>query len=194
MNSKSITILLGVFILQTVSSCCFCDDVVSYDVIYESLDLTPIDTSGFSNTEVSDTVFKQSFGLEVSVNSDWQVVSNSSIFKNFGFSSAYACSCPDDEVNTLDPIASADVFMIVEGGEEIRINALFNVVRYNTNGINLMSLTEYFSIRSDGRGSSFQMELIDGDDLPNKVSFKVDVNLDSGRKFTQQTEQILFFD
>lgn len=195
MNSKSLVVFVGIFVIQTISSCCNCDEAFNYNVQYNSLTISPVNISdGLINSEVIDTAFRDSFGLEVLINSELLLAANSSeIFRSFGFSSANACSCPKDEFQVLDPVTSVDIYVTdVKNSIESKVNSLFNVITSDIEGAQSASLEDFFDIRNALMSEFFQVQLVEFNTLPDVVFFRVDVFLESGRKFSEVTDEVLF--
>ncbi len=195
MNTKSVTVLISIFAIQFVTSCvyrCTCDDSVTYEVIYESITVTPWNTSGFNaSEEVTDSVYRNAFGITLSVNFEPKEVSCSQTGFGFSKAMAWSCSCPDDEYTFVDPIAYAEVFVTnVDTNEQIEVSSLFGTYGYDNE---LISLDELFDIRQEWH-DGFQFELINFDSIPSSAIFTVNVYLQSGMKFTEQTQQINFYD
>ncbi|MCP4460371.1 MAG: hypothetical protein GY816_20465 [Cytophagales bacterium] len=191
MNSKSIIAFVSIFLIQFVMSCnpCKCDDAITYEVEYDGITITPWNTSGFGATEVIDTVYRNSFGITLSVNFEPRKVSR--IPKNFGFSAALACDCIGDEYNFIDPIDNAEIYVTdVSTDEQQDITELFGA--YGFSG-ELISLSELFSIQEEWH-DGFQFELIDFDSIPSTAFFTVIVYLESGIRLSEQTQQINFHD
>jgi hypothetical protein len=190
MNFKSIIALLSIFIIQFLASCGWCDcNPQSYEVEYDGITIIPWNTAGFNATEVTDTVYRNAFGLTVSVNFEPKKVSQ--IMSNFGFSGAYACDCDGDEYNFVDPIDHAEIFMTdVTNDEKINVTEFFGAHGYSAE---LISLAELFSIRQEWH-NGFQFELIEFDSIPASVVFSVNVYLASGIMFSEQTQRINFHD
>lgn len=190
MNSKSIIALISIFTIQFLSSCvpCKCGDAVTYEVEYDGITVVPWDTAGFGLAEVTDSVYRNAFGLTLSVNFEPRKVSQ--IQSNFGFSGAYACDCVGDQFNFIDPIANVEIFMTdVSNDEQQDVTNLFGVYGYSGE---LISLAELFANREQWH-DGFQFELVEFDEIPTSVVFTVNVHLESGKVFSELTQQINFY-
>lgn len=190
MNSKSITALVLIFLIQFLASCDWCNcNPQTYEVEYDSIKITPWNTAGFGAIEVTDSVYRNAFGITMAMNFEPKKVSQ--IRHNFGFSGAYACDCDGDQYNFVDPIDYAEIFMTdVVNDEQVNVTELFGA--YGNSG-ELISLTELFSIRQEWY-DGFQFELIEFDSVPTSVVFSVTVYLESGKMFSEETQQINFHD
>ena len=189
MNTKSVIALISIFFIQFVMSCCTCDEPVTYKVEYDGITVTPWNTAGFNATKVMDTVYRNAFGLTLSVNFEQYKIS--SLYNNFGLSAALACSCADDEYNYINPIDYAEIYVTnVSTNEQQNVTEYFGAYNYSSE---LISLAELFSIREEWH-DGFQFELIDFDAIPSSAVFTVNVYLESGTRFSEQTQQIKFHD
>lgn len=191
MNSKSIIVLVSIFVLQSITSCipCKCDPPATYEVTYDSITIIPWNTSGFNATEVADVAYRNAFGLSLTANFEPQKIACHSL--GLGFSAAMACSCADDKYLFNNPVAYADIFMTdLANGEQTEVSALFGAYGY---GDELITLEELFEIRQEWH-DGFQFELTTFEDVPDAVTFTVDLYLESGIKFTEQTKEINFID
>ena len=193
MNSKSFIALVAIFFIQFLASCVSCDcNPQSFQVEYDGITLTTWNTAGFSAEEVSDTVYRNVFGLTLSVNFEPKKVSQ--ILNNFGFSRAYACDCIGDEYIYVDPIDYAEIFMTDVATNELHdVTDFFGAYGYSRE---LISLAELFSIQREWREwrDGFEFELVEFDSIPSSVVFSVNVYLESGLMFFEQTQQINFYD
>lgn len=190
MNFKSTIILISFFFIQLFSSCDLimrCDDAVKYQVNYGGISLIAWNTAGFQVNEIADSIHRNSFGLMLHMLIEQKIVLKS---KNVFFSNgAYAFSCPDDEYNLIDPIDHVEIHMTnVSTDERQNVSELFGVYGYSGE---LISLAELFSIRQEWH-DGFQFELVEFDSIPTSVVFLVNVNLESGKMFSEQTQQINF--
>ncbi len=113
-----------------------------------------------------------------------------------GFSSAYACSPPEPEYFYEDPISEVNIYMIEEGSDElINITDKFLVDNYLYGENNEVSVEELFPIEDEDYYTwydNFNVELTNYENIPNKVNFKIEVNLESGNSYTETTELIQF--
>jgi len=189
MRSKVIVILLIGFISQLIISCCDCDDPHTYENIYTGVTVIPYDNSGFSPQEVTDTVYKNAFGLGVYVDFELRQYANRI---SFGFSSAMAfqCDCIEPEYVYSDPINHLEIFLIIPGKQEqSNVTDLFQIYDYENK---LVSLDDFFAQREDWH-DGFQLELVKFETIPESAIFKTTVILESGNSYTDQTGVVNFY-
>ncbi|OBQ55959.1 hypothetical protein JJL45_05940 [Tamlana sp. s12] len=197
MNKKVIIIFLIYFIQSIATSCCSCDcdPINTFEKMYNDLDLKAWDTSGFQNTEVLNSAYKNAFGLTISVQFELNQISYSKPIWNissFGFTSAFAmsdCDCPMDEYITLDPISSIKINVVNLETQEIT-DVTDNFTTYNYNGEQL-TISELFEIREDWM-DGFQVDMSEYDNIPDRSLFTVIISLESGAEIVNQTQEITF--
>lgn len=87
MKNKIWIVLTVIFLSQLIISCCDCSSALSYENTYTGVSIIPYDISGFNLTEVNGKVYKNAFGLGVSVNFDSEVYAcKTNPVSSFGFS------------------------------------------------------------------------------------------------------------
>lgn len=190
MLKKSIFLLLVVFLSQLINSCIFhCPDPAAYENIYTEVSITAINTAGFYPTEVSDSVYKNAFGLTILVNFESNQIAAAQPLTFPGFKTAFALSCDGDTYLYPDPIKTLEIYAVDPNNSE-RINATrwFSIYGYNSD---LLGLEEFMKIR-EAWHDGFQLELSDFQLVPDKVIFEAVVQLESGITFTGQTKLIHF--
>ena len=174
---------------------CNCPEPQKSQVNYNAVTLTPYNTSGFRDEVVEDTVHRNSFGLGVSVNFELEKLAASTDVNanfGFGFAMAFSCDCVGDEYKYPDPIDHVKIFVTdVQTAETREITDYFAAYEYSNGG--LISLDEFFSKKEDWH-DGFQFELVEYDDIPAAAIFTVEAFLKSGKKFSEQTDQINFFE
>jgi len=191
--NKKVTVLLVFYIMQfMISSCvnCHCNSG-NYDKEYNGVEVKAWDTSGFQNNEIIDStpVFKNSFGLSVSVMFKLEEVSKTFNLNSLGFNSAYACDCPGDSYHIADPINSITIIVQdVNTLNEMDVTSKFIAKSYNGEELTLTELFQNLDEWQDG----FQFDLKYIDDIPDVSIFKVSIFLESGIELTTETQQINF--
>jgi hypothetical protein len=190
MLKKTILLLLGVFVLQTINSCIFrCPDPVTFENIYNGVSITAYNTAGFYPTEVSDSVYKNAFGLTVLVNFESTPIAAAWKKAIPRFNTAFAFSCEGDTYLYPDPIQTLEIYALEPNNpEKINATSWFSISGYNSD---LMGLEEFMQIREEWH-DGFQIELSDYQWVPNEVVFEAKVQLESGITFTGQTKLIHF--
>lgn len=188
MRIKFLFVLVGLFLLQFFTSCCR-DSPLSYQVEYHGMSITPWNTSGFNPTVASDTLFRNTFGLSVQMEFEPEEVSYN--LPSFGFSHSFAFQCPDDEFQYVDPVDYAEIFLTnLETQEQYEVTALFRMYGFDGEWV---SVDEFFETHGDAY-DGFQFELYEFEAIPSAVIFTVNVYLQSGVQFSENTQQINFFD
>ena len=134
---------------------------------YNGLELKAWNTSGFRSIEVEDSVYKNSFG----------------------FTPAYACSCPYDEYINVDPITSIKITVTNSENQEV-IDVTDNFLTYAYDGEQL-TISELFENRADWH-DGFQMDMMEYDNIPNSSIFTVTIFLESGVELMERTQEIKF--
>lgn len=191
MVKKTFLVLLIFFIIQLIISCifCNCEDAVTFEVNYNSVEITPINTAGFSDEIVNDSIYKNAFGITILIYSDHTLINSVSNNYTLGFSTAFACSCEDDTYIYPDPISHVDIFIIdTETNERTNVTDYFGMPVDNNEHV---SLEQFFNERADWH-DGFQFELVNFNPIPNSVIFVTEAYLESGKMFTNETTQINF--
>ncbi len=190
MVKKSFFLLLLVFLLQLIPSCIFrCPDPGVFENIYTDVSITAINTAGFYPSEVSDSVYKNAFGLTVVVNFEWKQIAATWKKAIPRFKTAFALSCDGDTYLYPDPIKTLEIYALdPNNSERINASSWFSIHGYNSN---LLGLEEFMQIREEWH-DGFQLELSDYSLVPNDVVFEAVVQLESGITFTGQTKLIHF--
>lgn len=140
MNKRLLSLFL-IYIFQFLATSCVpffcdCDRAKTYERTYKGFELNAFFTSDFQNTEGSNTVNKNSFGLLVSIESELNQIAylkSKFDFSSFGFASAYACSYAPDEYINVDPIEYKEIGVTDSQSQEITdVTANFSI--YDLNG------------------------------------------------------------
>jgi hypothetical protein len=192
MLKKSIFLLLIAFLSQLIPGCLFrCPDPATYENIYTGVTLTAFNTAGFYPSEVVDSVYKNAFGLTVSVNFESKQMAAAKLRLIPEIKSAYAFSCEEDTYLYPDPINTLEIYAVnPDNSERMNATSWFSIYGYNSD---LLGLDEFMKIREvwhDG----FQIELSDFQSVPDDVIFEAVVQLESGTTFTNRTKLIHFKD
>jgi hypothetical protein len=191
MIKKTLFILVGFFLFQLLFSCifCHCNDPETYDINYNSVEVTSYNTAGFTDEVVADSVYKNAFGLGIYMISDLVLSHENSSFAVLGFSSIKACSCVDDTYVYIDPISH--VTILVTDTETEIITDVTSLFGMPVDDNEYVSLEQFFRERADWH-DGFQFELVDFEMIPNSAIFTVQAYLESGTMFSEVTQQINF--
>lgn len=198
MPHKASFVFALIFITQLIFSCdvgdwCDCAPSQNLEIIYDDVEITAWNTAGFRSKIVKDTVFKEAFGLSVSVNFTTTAIAMTRKTPiSFGFNSAMACSCAEDDYHYNDPISNLKILVkdtVANEGWDVTSN--FSTYGYS-NG-DPISLEELFAQRADWH-DGFQFDLTQTDSIPNSSFFTIEVYLESGKILTSATDRILFYE
>lgn len=183
----------GILILsQIVISCiCNCPKWSTFEHRYKGVSVTAYDTSGFNPVEANGKVYKNAFGLGISVNFDSTPVASLARNCNIGFAQATACSCPDDEFLYPDPIENMRIKIHdLDNDKIVDVTSLFRMRSYDDE---VITVEQFFEQRAEWH-DGFQTELSEYETMPNSVVFIVGISLESGKTFENQTDEIRFFE
>ena len=188
-TNKIITSLVVLFTLQLLSISC-CPDPRTYKTIYTGVTVEAWDTAGFQSSVIEEVANKKAFGLTVSINSEYKPVAlNRTSSSSFGFGLAYAFQCEDDEFIVDDTVRSLDIVVVnPKTNEKTKVNENF-ISTGNDN--ERLTVTEFFQQENEW-GTYFQFELENTDAIPDTAVFMIDVSMESGTVFTEQTHRIAF--
>jgi len=200
MNLKAVSLFISIFLMQFIMSCdewiddCNCSPVKDYNVAYSEISVDPVNIENIESlVTVTDTVSKENFGIIVAVDYDRNEIV-SLLNKNYGFSSAMACSCITSQFLVADSLDYIEVF---ETSTSINkdVTQYFKLSDSEVTGgttIQLPVLPEYFFW--DELPATFLLEISNHDSISNSSSFTVDLYLKSGERHTAETTIINFFD
>jgi len=193
MIKKIIIVLAILFLGQLIMSCifCNCNDPETYEVNYTSIFVTAFNTAGFMNTEVEDSVYKNAFGISVSVASNYVISTNTeSSYFTLGFNSVKACSCVDDTYIYPDPISFVEILVTdTETNQTNDVTSNFRAQSYYYNHV--ITLEQYFDERQQW-DVWFQFDLVDLENIPDEAIFTINLYLESRTSLSEETKQINF--
>jgi hypothetical protein len=188
---RKVLFIIGLFFLvQVITSCLFhCPEPGTFENRYYAVQIEARNTSGFYDIPVTDSVFKNTFGLIVAVNFESVQIANKG-FSFQVFNTAMAFSCVGDTYLYPDPIDYIEIY-VLDTKTQIRqkVSECFGVYGYSTS--EPMTLDEFFEIREDWH-DGFQFELIDYKTIPDDAVFIAEALLESGQIFTAETAEIHF--
>lgn len=193
---KTIIVLGLIYLIQFTISCipCDCNPPQTFEIIYYDITVTAYNTAGYQNNIVEDTIYKNAFGLTVTVDFDLITIAklmNPKGKAGFNIATAWSCSCVEDKFEYTDPIDRIEIFVIDPKTQEtVEITNNFAIYEYSKE--ELISLEEFFNNREDWH-DGFQFELVEFELIPNSTVFRVDIYLESGTRFTKETDQINFY-
>lgn len=192
---KKLTSIALLYIIQLVAAACDpceCGPARTFERSYNGLDLSAWDTSGFQNVEVSDSAYRHSFGLTVSVEFDLSQISARDVRPcsgTLGISYALSCDCVPDEYIEADPINALEITVTnTEGQVQTVVTDSFTTYGYSGERMTIDELLDERAEWHDG----FQLDLTQYEGVPNASIFTVKVILESGAELTAQTGKIFF--
>ena len=193
--NKKLTALFLIYAFQFVMSCderCYCSPAKTFEKTFKGFELKAWDTSGFQSEEVTNTVNKNSFGLTVSVQFDFNQISyhqSKFDFSPFGFASAYACSCAMDEYIDVDAIEAIKILVTDTKTQETSdVTANFTTYDHNRE---LISISGFFE-KMVGNQPDLQLDMTAYNDIPDTSIFEVILVLASSNELIEQTQEINF--
>lgn len=192
---KKIIVLVSLYLFQFLAtSCdiCDCSEFGTFERNYNGLELEAWNTSGFQISEIKGPINKNSFGITLSIQFDLKKIAlnnQKSSFSGFGFASAMACDCRENEYINVDDIDTIEITVLnTENQVESIVTDNFTTIGYDGLPIKISALFENRADWQDG----FQLDLQDFDMIPNTAIFKVNVFLASGAVLSEQTAIINF--
>ncbi len=192
--NKKLTALLLIYVFQFVMSCderCYCPPIKTFEKTFKGFELKAWDTSSFQSEEVTNTVNKNSFGLTVSIQFDFNQISyhqSKFDFSSFGFVSAYACICPLDKYIEVDTIEAIKILVTDTKTQETSdVTANFTTYDHNREPISISGFFEKMVNQTD-----LQLDMTAYNDIPDTSIFEVILVLVSGNELIKQTQEINF--
>ena len=174
--NKKLTALFLIYAFQFVMSCderCYCSPAKTFEKTFKGFELKAWDTSGFQSEEVTNTVNKNSFGLTVSVQFDFNQIGyhqSKFDFSSFGFASAYACSCAMDEYIDVDAIEAIKILVTDTKTQETSdVTGNFTTYDHNREPI---SISCFFEKRVENQ-TDLQLDMTTYNDIPDTSIFEV---------------------
>lgn len=190
MLSKKIISFCFIFFFQfIITSCCDCIETDS-ELTYTGLNLSALNTRGFENKEILNSVPKNSFGLSIFFQDEIKDIASLQSklnLKSLGFNAAYAFSC-DCLVNLIivDPIVSINVFV-----KNMKTNEIIDVTN-NFLDIDGKTINQIMAENNNDFYSQLNLDLVLLDTIPDASIFTVTAVLESGTELTKQTQLINF--
>ena len=191
MIKKSLFLLLLFVLVKLFVSCdSRCGGSATYENIYNNVTIKAFNTAGFQSIPVEDSVFKNTFGLTISMNFETNQVARNKIPFQSGFSSAMALECTSTTYLYPDPLDIIEIY-VVDTKTQVKQNVsrCFGIYGYGGNGT--MTLEEFFEIREEWH-DGFQLDLLDYKTIPDNAVFIAEAFLESGLMFTAETPEIHF--
>lgn len=196
---KALLILyLAPLLMATDCGNCGCGDYREYNIVYKDVEFSVWDTSKFQDKEVEGVVSKNAFGIKIYVKYDQDGIAFSHKPKHtshasFGIAYAWSCDCIAPEYHFPDPIKSIQIVATDTANQkEVDVTSNFTT-RDGEKNVTIPELLKEYK-ESKREYLSWQLDLTDATNIPNKAVFALTVTLDSGITFTQETAKIIFSD
>ena len=142
-------------------------------------------------------VSKNAFGIEIYVEHQQEEIvfnqnNKNSSYASFGMAYAWSCSCVLPEYYFPNPIKSIQITATDTANQsEIDVTEKFTTKNYGDKDVTIPELLEEYKNQKQ-EYLSWRLDLTDTNDIPATATFTLIVTLDSGKTFTQQTEEISF--
>lgn len=188
---------LAPLLMATDCGDCYCGDYNEYNIVYTGVEFSAWDTSKFQNREVEDQASKNAFGVELYVKHDRNGIALNHKPKHvshasFGIAYAWSCSCIEATNHFPDPIKSIEIIATnTTTQEDMDVTTNFSTTYYDGKTIGIADLlVDYKNNKHDYL--NWQLDLVDSTNIPDKAIFTLIVTLDSGKVFSEQTNEISF--
>ena len=120
------------------------------------------------------------------------VTTSKRFFKNanLGFANAYACDCVPEYINSMRDIR---IYLINQENEEkIDVSTQFDI---ESDYSSKTSINQFFEEENSlDEIETFELSFNENEDIPNTAIFEIEVELEDGTIFTNQTGVINFLD
>lgn len=174
---------------------CQCGPSRTYETSIVDFDFQTLDTSGFNPSEISETVFKNSFGIQIYISTDLQRIAkfkSKNDITSLGFSNAYACSCVEDEYISINKINAVEIMVTdTETQATTAVTENFKAYLYGDE----IDLANLINLQDDNYWSSIrriELELDKENNIPNTAVFSIKLILSDGENIVKETEEITF--
>lgn len=190
MKLRAFYIIVFFYTIQTMSSCCDCENSV-IEIIYQDIDVNVIDTSGYSPKILEGSeIYRNSVALQINMISEInEHLSFATLFSDFSFSSMHAvtCDCYVTEKNE-NKVKDIKIYILEPGkNEETEITNYFRINQYE-----LHEIQTYLKEFQNRNQYYFELELTEFKSLPATLKFKVVVILEDDTLLQQNTQLINF--
>ncbi len=193
MFKKIILILAAGFLIQFLISCGTCNPSPTFDMVHMGLSLdTRAEIENQLNT-IEDSVRKENFRLVISLSDQEQELADAKKPLRIGFSTALALDCPPPNYSYSDKLQSLSIEMInqTDSSQTMDMTSIFG----SNSESETYSIKDLIDIQYEEKGEfSIYLALLEYDSIYQNASFHVTATLESGKTFTQETEEIIFKD
>lgn len=193
MLKKSFLILIGGFAIQFLFSCNNCEPIPTLKMVHTEISLN---TAAVVNDRLrynEDTVHKENFRLEIYLRHQRESLSQAKKSFYFGFNAAQAWECSEPLYTYSDKVESLSIVMInqADTSQTIDVTSIFGE-NYESETHSIQDLIDFqYEVKKQ---FYLYLSLLEYDSIYQNASFRVIATLESGKTFTQETEEIVFMD
>ncbi|MDT7831680.1 hypothetical protein RQM59_04770 [Flavobacteriaceae bacterium S356] len=190
MKRKGILVLCCLYAIQLIISCC--PDPGTYEVTHIGMQGNALmfTSQGYENIVGGTTINKED--LAISGSFDTERTKIASVFKKikgFGFESAMATTCPDDDLIFKTNVASIKIVVEdITNSQEVDISNDFMATNFSGQ---FYTLEEYVQNQNEF-DQTFTFRVSSVQNIPSRAIFKVSALLDSGAILSFATNEINF--
>ncbi len=194
MLKKTILILAAGFTFQFMMSCDRnCNPGPTVEKVYTDLNLGAYSVVDGELTPVEDSVHKENIRLRISFTEEEDHSAQANESLSFGYNTARALDCGPYYIYP-DKVKDLSILMINSGDSSDEKDVTDIFVRKTESGS--YSITDLIDRQSEDESihNLFSLSLLEHDSIYKNASFQVTATLESGKTFTQHTEDIIFID
>lgn len=187
MKKKIIIVLTVMFSAQFIASCCdertFSGTIIGVStILFEENDI------GFREITSLDPIDKSDFALNIIINDvQTQISSVMNELSAFGFSAAYATSCPDNIIVYTNFVERIEI-LVTEVGTSNAVDITQDFIVINRDN---MSIAEFVSSKNPA-DNNFVVQLEDTSRVPMEAVFTINIHLNDNTILGMMTNQVNF--
>lgn len=192
MLRKTVLMLAAGFIFQFMMSCDRnCNPGPTIAMVYTDVTLGAYSEIDDELTPVKGSVHKENFRLRIAFAKQEDQSAQVSESLSFGYNTAIALDCGPYYIYP-DKVKELSILMIntEDSSEEKDVTDLF-ALKTESKTYTVKDLIERQSDEERGH-NLFNLSLLEYDSIYKNASFQVTTTLESGKRFTQETEEIIF--
>ena len=194
MFKRTAIILSIIFIVQFVISCtCDCQVRPPYEIVFNTVSIGAFQEDDNKLQKIEDSVRKEKFRVIISIDGEEQLLSKNN-FTAWGFSSAMACDCDRTPPTYNDKPIDVKLFMIDDSEQQPKkiANNFFRSVYTNFLG-GEDTIEELLLNQTDENPYTYiNLYCSEPDSLYEQASFHVQVKMQSGKEFEDETKEVFF--
>lgn len=201
MLKKTILIYLLFCGIQLFTACfdCKCPPHETREIRYNDFYIYPYSTIGFENKEIleGDIAYKNAFALKFVWDCDeYKVSCNEIYYKSSIVQSVYACDCEPPYYTYYDKVIKMEIIAVdIQSNVSLNVTENFGFQKDDGTIINLTE-TYIFELYERYKGEyitpSGIWQIIDINDIPDEVIFKVNFYFESGNHISKNSSKITF--